>query len=342
MASTLISAELPPDVDPTKARLAYGQRAIPKLDEELNSTDLHTQQKALMALCDALHDPEKISTAIECSIVQSLKKLLSSKDAVVRMKATECKLIISGHSIGRQALIDVGAIKPLSKLFDDSCREVRVNTHKTMEMLSSIPLGAEAIVECGLIGVLIKKLADDSTDDIKLLILDTLHRCMRVKHQEALECDAMAIFTSLLNSPDREIRAKAAMDVKELSFPTAGKDKACQEGTVASLCRLLSDDFMDVKSQACAALMVITITTHGKYLALDANALPRLLKLLKEPSVELRLNALKALTTLSEAPKARSELLRSLTDIVELKNDPDSQAIRKAAQIAERTITWKP
>lgn len=86
----------------------------------------------------------------------------------------------------------------------------------------------------------------------------------------------------------------------------------------------------------------ITITTHGKYLALDANALPRLLKLLKEPSVELRLNALKALTTLSEAPKARSELLRSLTDIVELKNDPDSQAIRKAAQIAERTITWKP
>ena len=50
----------------------------------------------------------------------------------------------------------------------------------------------------------------------QLLILDTLHRCMRVKHQEALECNAMAIFTSLLENPDREIRAKAAMNIKEL------------------------------------------------------------------------------------------------------------------------------
>ena len=39
---------------------------------------------------------------------------------------------------------------------------------------------------------------------------------MRVKHQEALECNAMAIFTSLLENPDREIRAKAAMNIKEL------------------------------------------------------------------------------------------------------------------------------
>jgi len=31
MASTLISAQLPPDIDPTKARLAYGERALPKL-----------------------------------------------------------------------------------------------------------------------------------------------------------------------------------------------------------------------------------------------------------------------------------------------------------------------
>jgi len=86
----------------------------------------------------------------------------------------------------------------------------------------------------------------------------------------------------------------------------------------------------------------ITITTRGKHLALDTNVLPRLLKLLKEPCVELRLNALKVITVLSEAPKARAQLLNSLSEIVTLKADHDSQAIRKAAQIAERTITWKP
>ena len=31
MASTLISAKLPPNIDPTKAQLAYSERALPKL-----------------------------------------------------------------------------------------------------------------------------------------------------------------------------------------------------------------------------------------------------------------------------------------------------------------------
>lgn len=39
---------------------------------------------------------------------------------------------------------------------------------------------------------------------------------MRIKHQEALQCNAMAVFTSLLASENAEIRAKAAMDIKEL------------------------------------------------------------------------------------------------------------------------------
>lgn len=31
MAHTVISVKLPPNIDPTKARLAYGDRALPKL-----------------------------------------------------------------------------------------------------------------------------------------------------------------------------------------------------------------------------------------------------------------------------------------------------------------------
>lgn len=342
MAKTLISARLPPDIDPTKARLAYGERALPKLNEELNSGDVYIQQKALSSLSEVLHDPEYVSKAIKCHIVESLKMLLESSDEVVRTKTTECQLIISGHAIGRKTLIEVGAIQPIAKLFDDICQDVRLNAHKTIEMLSTAQPGPEAIVECGLIQILIKKLGESQNNEIKQLVLDSLHRCMRVKPEEALQYNAMALFTSLLGDENAVIRAKAAMDIKELSFPTKGKDKACDEGTVSILAKLLDDDDMDVRTQACAALMVITITTRGKTLALESRVLPRLLKLLNEPSVELRLNALKAITTLSEAPKARTELQVSLKDILKLKDDHDSQAIRKAAQIAERTITWKP
>ena len=35
-------------------------------NEELNSQDLTTCQKALMALCDVVHDPENVTQTIKC------------------------------------------------------------------------------------------------------------------------------------------------------------------------------------------------------------------------------------------------------------------------------------
>ena len=64
MADAKISMYLPPNVNPTQAAIAYGCRALPKLNEELQSDDLLTRQKALMALCDLMHDPEHVYTAI--------------------------------------------------------------------------------------------------------------------------------------------------------------------------------------------------------------------------------------------------------------------------------------
>lgn len=65
MAHTRISANLPPNIDPTKAPLAFGRRALPKLKEELRSPELLTQQQALMSLCDLVHNPEIVYQALE-------------------------------------------------------------------------------------------------------------------------------------------------------------------------------------------------------------------------------------------------------------------------------------
>lgn len=75
---------------------------------------------------------------------------------------------------------------------------------------------------------------------------------------------------------------------------------------------------------------------------MDCRIIPRLLQMLKDDEVDLRLNALKLITTLSETPTGRSEFLMSLPEVARLKNDDVSAAVRKAAQIAEKTITWKP
>lgn len=64
MAEARISPYLPPNIDPTKAPVAFGDRALAKLNEELGDPELLTRQRALMALCDLLHDPEHVCQAV--------------------------------------------------------------------------------------------------------------------------------------------------------------------------------------------------------------------------------------------------------------------------------------
>ncbi|ESP02559.1 hypothetical protein LOTGIDRAFT_224792 [Lottia gigantea] len=341
MAFTRISAKYPPQIDPTRTPLAYGARAIPRLNRELNDETLLTRQRAVMSLCDYLHDPEHIATALREGIVESLKNLLSDPDITVRQKSTECLFVIAGHAIGRDAFIDHEIIKPVSNLFNDSEDIARQNAHKALEMIAETPNGAEGIVTCELIPTLVDKLKTEH-DEIKVLILDTLHYCMRVDTSKALSSGAMKIFTSLLSHELPIIRSKAARDIMDLSVPLAGKDKAVEEGSVPVLVDLLvKDDSPDVIANSAGAIMTITITTKGKYTAINCNAIEALVKLVNHQSSEVRLNALKALTCLSEAPEGRDVLLLFVDSIKERTED-SVPAVVNAAKIAVKVITWKP
>ncbi|XP_046860020.1 radial spoke head 14 homolog [Xenia sp. Carnegie-2017] len=341
MAGTVISNQLPPNIDITKAPLAYGQRALPKLNRELNGTDVLTKHRALMSLCDILHDPQNISEALNVGIVLSLKKLLTSDDSTIRHKTTEVLFIIASNASGRNAFLEYEIILPLSKLFNDTIYESRKNSHLAIEMLSHHISGQQGIVEAGLIPVLVALLFEE-TDDIKGIILDTLHYCMRVNTSDALNNNGMNVFVRLLSHSSPVIRGKAARDIMDLSFPLDGKNKAVEVGAIKSLVPLLHDSDADVRAKTAGAIMVITITTPGKYSAIEEDILPSLVLLLSDNSSEVRLNVLKALTTLAEAPKGREILVENVEKVTKLINDYDSPAVRKAAQIAVKVITWKP
>lgn len=340
MALTVISAKYPPQIDSTKTPLAYGDRALPRLNRELNDENLLTRQRAVMSLCDHLHDPEHIAEALKVGIAESLKKLLVDTDLTVRQKSTECLYVIGCHAIGRDAFLEHKIIPPVSKLFDDKEAIARKNAHQAIEMISETPQGAAGIVQADLIGTLVMKLKSE-LDEIKKLILDTLHFCMRVDTEKALKAKAMDEFKNLLGHADPVIKAKAARDIMDLSAPLAGKDEAVDKDVVPVLVGLLASDEPDVKANAAGALMIITITTKGKKKAIECNAIPPLVTLVDDGTSEVRANSLKALTCLSEAPEGRRTLLDHVDKIKAHLNDK-IPAVANAAKIAVRVIEWKP
>ena len=216
MANCVITAHYPNQIDLTKTPLAFGNRAVPRLNRELSDKDsLLTRQRALRSLCDYLHDPEHIAVCIDEGVPKSLETLLADADSFCRYKSAECLYVLSCNYNGRRAIVEQGIIKQLSTLFSDPENMARKNSHMTVEMVAELPFGAQNIVDLRLVKILVEKLKSEM-DEIKLLILDTLHFCMQVDTVQALDASAMGVFTALLKHQSKEIRAKAARDIFDL------------------------------------------------------------------------------------------------------------------------------
>ncbi|XP_077916253.1 radial spoke head 14 homolog [Halichoerus grypus] len=139
MAHARISMYLPPDINPAQAAIAYGCRALPKLNEELQSEDLLTRQKALMALCDLMHDPEHVYVAIDIGCLESLKALLKDSNDMVRIKTTEVLYIMATHNVGREGFLKHDVILALSYLLNDPQPACRENLHLALKHVAQLP-----------------------------------------------------------------------------------------------------------------------------------------------------------------------------------------------------------
>uniref|UniRef100_A0A8B9FZB7 RSP14 protein n=1 Tax=Amazona collaria TaxID=241587 RepID=A0A8B9FZB7_9PSIT len=319
MAHARISANFPPNIDPTKAPIAFGRRALPKLNEELQSPELLTQQRALMALCDLVHDPQNVYEALELGVLDNLKTLLVHQDNTVRQKTTEILHIMTTHNVGRHGLIQNGVISALAELFDDPVDICRKNAHLIFEYMSKLTEGAVGILHAGLIPLLVSKLKNE-LEEIQELILGTLSNCLRVEASEALAADVITVLKE-----------------KNLSVTHEPKNILVCEEVIPMLVSLLEDADPEIQASATGALMFATIKPQ----ALGAGAIPPLLKLAAEEGGKARLSAIKALTMLAELPKGRETLLNHLDTFQQCLKDP-SKAVRRAAKTAISVIQWKP
>uniref|UniRef100_A0A0R3TZR8 Rhabdoid tumor deletion region protein 1 n=1 Tax=Rodentolepis nana TaxID=102285 RepID=A0A0R3TZR8_RODNA len=314
-----ISLKPPPCVDPTKATLAYGRLAIPRLNRELQDVDLLTRQRAIKTLCDYLHDPEHIHEAICGGIIPSLVKLLTDDDEYIRAITAECFVILNRklikikfieHSNGREAFIENNVYESIKLLFSSSEKEIiRLNAHRAIELLVLNPLYAEILVKRRIISCLLSCYRREIRE-IQIVILDALNKCLAINPEDGLNAGGIEAFYNTLTHLSSDIRHKSVQAMHLLVASDRGKTETIEKGMVPKLIELLSDSNSEIQASAAGALAFICVKTEGRYACLKGFAIPSLLKCLFNSNSRVR-----ALGCIAEAPEGRSKLQISLVEI---------------------------
>uniref|UniRef100_UPI0000567892 radial spoke head 14 homolog n=1 Tax=Danio rerio TaxID=7955 RepID=UPI0000567892 len=340
MASPQTTEQPPPHIDPTQAPIAFGNLALPKLLVELQDDDLFTRQKALTALCDLLHDPERAYEAIFSECLEILKVLLQDEDSLIRVKTTEVLYVLASHSMGRDAFLNFDIVGPLANLLDDPEIACRKNVHRALNRIAEFPLGAVFMVNKGLVPKLVPKISIEE-ENIRALVLSTLSCCLSVNALPALESDVIQVLRDQLSHSSPIIRKEAASALMAISVPTVGKIKVCEENLLPILVKLLSDDDQEVVANAAGTIMNTAVITKGKSEALEADALAPLLQLVLSENTAVCANALRALTVLAEVPRARAHL-RQHVPLLKTRLTDSNYLIQEAASTTIEVISWQP
>ncbi|XP_042276332.1 radial spoke head 14 homolog [Thunnus maccoyii] len=347
-------------IDPTRAPVAFGQRAVPQLFAELQQPEAGRKQRALASLCDLMHDPERLYQAVTGGFLEQLEVLLKDEDLSVRTKTCELLHLLTAHSIGRQALLSSSLLPPLSQLLDDSSSSCRRNVHRVLNRLALLPAGAEALLS--LVPKLMLKLREEEEEEeeeeeVQVLRLSTLSCCSRLDALPGLASDGVSLLARKLSHRSPNIRREAAAALMTLSVPLDGKQQVCEKAVLPVLVGLLKDEDVEVQANAAGTIMNTVIITAGKLQCLDLDVLPVLLDLVSEQTEEekeedeerrrrrkaLVIYSLRTLTSLAEAPDGRRFLLEQLHLLTRRSEAPEEDRdVRRAAQTAVKVITWTP
>ncbi|XP_076587454.1 radial spoke head 14 homolog [Chaetodon auriga] len=342
-------------IDPSRAPVAFGQRAVPQLFAELQRPEAGRRQRALASLCDLMHNPERIYQAVNGGFLEQLTVLFEDEDPSVRTKTCELLHMLTGHSVGRQALLSSSLLPPLSQLLDDSSSSCRRSVHRVLNRLSLLPAGADALLT--LVPKLMLKLREDEEEEeVQVLLLSSLSSCSRLDALPALSADGVSLLGHKLSHRSPNICREAAAAMMALSVCEDGKRRVCEEAVLPVLVGLLQDEDIEVQVNAAGVIMYAVIISSGKQQCLDLGVVPVLLHLVSKKEEEeeqdeergrrrkaLVMYSLRALTALAEAPNGRRLLLEQLPLLV-MRSEAaeEDQDIRRAAQTAVRVVTWTP
>ncbi|KAJ2996015.1 Radial spoke head 14 [Globomyces sp. JEL0801] len=329
-ASALLIATIPQLANPITSQLSYGRKAVPNLINDLKSTKLLQQQRALVCLTELFHSTQNISQAISENIIEYLIGFLPSDNITCRQKATEALMILSTHSIGRNAILSERSnIIKMAKIFNDHDDLVRKHIHETFSMITTEPqgtlikyltLGVILVLEGRFFEVLISKVTNERLD-VQVHILNTVYNCLRLgpetfMPETAIESKTLEVITRVAeHSAIVEVQVAACQCIMMLCFYHECKRLACSLNTITVIADLLSHVNASIRAAASGALMSISIDCDAKRILVREHVVKVLSKLLDDDNELVQLNSIKAITNCAEEYRGRFQLHQSLDKV---------------------------
>ncbi|KAE8277042.1 Radial spoke head 14-like protein [Larimichthys crocea] len=250
-------------IDPSRAPVAFGRRAVPQLFEELQQRpEAARRHRALNSLCDLMHDPERVyQTVTGGQSGAGLTVFVLQDKETVRQRDSEAVRQRGSEAVRQQALLSSSLLPPLSQLLDDPSSSCRRSVHRVLKRLTLLPAGADALLT--LVPKLMLKLRQEKEEEeVQALILSTLSSCSYQDPRPALANDGVSLLGHILSHRSTNIRREAADALMALSVCRDGKEQVCEQNLLPVLVGLLQDEDLEVQVNAVGVIMfTVTITT---------------------------------------------------------------------------------
>lgn len=229
----------------------------------------------------------------------------------------------------------------------DASIDVQLLALHTIDVLGSVVPWPDALQKSGYVGVLVDLARKSDSMDVKAAALRCLVRVVGVDSAGQAEavnsCNAVPVLVDMFGPAyGGRVREDAARVLALLCFLPEGRAAAVTANVIPPLLTLMQDRAPGVRAEAAGAAMALAVDNDAKREFVKAGLAP-LVGLVSDPSRIVRINAMRAVTSLSASPDARS-LLRGMNVLDAIKKQLDSADPLEAtvADKAHAVVDWRP
>ncbi|KAM3867606.1 radial spoke head 14 homolog [Diretmus argenteus] len=334
--------------DQIAAAVGFGQWAMPRLARELRDPDPVTRQRALAALCDLVHNPERIHEAVSQGFMEQLKFLLKDEDPSIKMKTTEVLYVLAAHSIGSQLLCSVGTLSQLlcsvGTLIQLLCSvgtlsQLLCTVGTLSQLLCTVGTLIQLLCSVGTlsqllctVGTLIQLLCSVGTLSQLLCSVRTLGGSLTQRSNALLSWDVLSSFSELLDEPFASYTNNIYRVLNRMASVPQGAEAIVVLDLVPRLMMRVSEE----EEEEMLALLLSTISccvSVDARPALACNGVLVLGRHLSHSSPHIRREAAAAMMAISVSMEGKQKVCEEaiLPVLVNLLSDRDAEVQANAA-----------